>query len=95
MINNSVFGKIMENVKNHRDISQQKQENLIGISTKLPYNKVFIKNILVKKMRKTQALTNKSVYLGLLKLEISKILMYEYYVKPKYEKKVIMLFGYK
>ena len=46
-------------------------------------------------MRKTQALTNKSVYLGLLKLEISKILMYEYYVKPKYEKKVIMLFGYK
>ena len=46
-------------------------------------------------MRKTQALTNKSVYLSLLKLEISKIVMYEYYVKPKYEKREIILFGYR
>ena len=50
---------------------------------------------MVKKLRKTQALTNKSVYLSLLKLEISKIVMYEYYVKPKYEKREIILFGYR
>ena len=86
----------MENVKNHRDIQQQKQENQTGISTKLPYNKVFIKKYISKKNEKNSSTyTNKSVYLGLLKLEISKIVMYEYYVKPKYEKKVIMLFGYK
>ena len=41
-------------------------------------------------MRKAQALMNKSVYLGLLILGISKIVMYEFwydYIKPKYEEK--------
>ena len=38
-------------------------------------------------MRKTEIIMNKPVYLGLLILELSKILMYEFwydYVKPKY-----------
>ena len=41
-------------------------------------------------MGKAQALMNKSVYLGLLILGISKIVMYEFwydYIKPKYEEK--------
>ena len=40
-------------------------------------------------MKKAQILMNKPVYLGLSVLELSKILMYEFwydYVKPKYEK---------
>ena len=40
-------------------------------------------------MKKAQILLNKPVYLGLSVLELSKILMYEFwydYVKPKYEK---------
>ena len=41
-------------------------------------------------MRKTQIFMNKLVYLGLSILEISKIIMYEFwndYVKPKFEGK--------
>ena len=41
-------------------------------------------------MKKTQILLNKLVYLGLSILELSKILMYEFwydYVKPKYGEK--------
>ena len=42
-------------------------------------------------MKNIEVLTNKPVYLGLSILELSKILMYEFwygYVKPKYGKKV-------
>ena len=41
-------------------------------------------------MKKTQIFINKPVYLGLSILELSKIVMYEFwydYVKPKYEEK--------
>ena len=41
--------------------------------------------------KKREILKNKPVYLGLLLLELSEILMYEFwndYVKPKYGKKV-------
>ena len=41
-------------------------------------------------MKKTEILMNKHVYLGLSILELTKILMYEFwydYVKPKYGKK--------
>ena len=41
-------------------------------------------------MKKTQVLMNKPVYLGLSILELSKILIYEFwydYVKPKYGEK--------
>ena len=49
-------------------------------------------------MEKTQILINKSVYLGLSILKLSKILMYEFrydYVKQKYGKKnKIVRYGY-
>ena len=41
-------------------------------------------------MRKSQIVINKSVYLGLSILDMSKTLMYEFwydYVKPKYDEK--------
>ena len=41
-------------------------------------------------MKKTKIIENKPVYLRLLKLELSEILMYEFwydYVKPKYVEK--------
>ena len=44
-------------------------------------------NLLAAEMKKTKILLNKRVYLGLLTIELSKILMYEFwydYVKPKF-----------
>ena len=50
-------------------------------------------------MKKTEILMNKTVYLGLSILELSKILMYEFwydYLKPKYcEKHCISLHTWK
>ena len=43
--------------------------------------------LLTTEMRKTQIKMNKSVYLGLSVLDLSKVVMYEFrydYVKPKY-----------
>ena len=50
----------------------------------------FIKNLLATEMMKTQIFMNKPVYSGLSTLELSKILMQEFwhdYLKPKYERK--------
>ena len=52
--------------------------------------KLFSEYLLAIEMKKTQILMNKPVYLGLSILEISKIVMYEFwydYLKPKYGEK--------
>ena len=54
------------------------------------HTKFFPAILLVTEMRKTQIVINKSVYLGLSILDLSKTLMYEFwydYVKPKYDEK--------
>ena len=60
--------------------------------------KYFSENLLEIEMKKTKVKMNKPVYLGFLILEISKILMYEYwhdYMKPKYQNNAkTMLYGY-
>ena len=97
LINNAIFGKIIENVRKYRDIK------LFGVKTKLSYYKVFhgisISNRNEKKQnktkqqqqqQKTQILRDKIVYLGLSILEFSKILMHAFwydYVRPKYKEK--------
>ena len=50
----------------------------------------FTEYLLTTKMKETQVLMNKPVYLGLSILELSKMLIYEFwydYFKPKYDKK--------
>ena len=72
-------------------MSQQKEDKLFSIRTKLSYYKVFHRtSISNRNEKKTEILMNKPVYLGLAILELSKILMYEFecdYVKPEYGKK--------
>ena len=57
--------------------------------------KFFTESFSAIEMKKTEILTNKSVYLGLSMLEVSKILMYEFwynYVKCKYGRKANLYF---
>ena len=94
LMNNSVFGKAMENVRKHRDIkliTTDKRKNQLVPEPNYHTTKWFAENLLAIEMKKTKVKMNKPVYLGLSILEISKTLMYEFcydYMKPKYDDNV-------
>ena len=90
LMNNSVFGKTIENVRKHRDINlvttDEKRNNLVSVPN-YHTTKYFSENVLAIEMKKTKEKMNKSVYLGMSILDITKTLMYEFwydYIKPKY-----------
>ena len=94
LINNSVFGKTMENVRKHRDIklvtTDKKRSKLVSEPNYHTMNYIS-ENLSITEMKRTKVKTNKPIYLGLSILEISKLLMYEFwydYIKPKYDDKV-------
>ena len=83
LMNNSVFGKNMENVRNHRDIklvTTDERRNKLVSEPNCHSAKHFSENLLAIEMRKTKVILNKSVYLGQAILDISKMLMYEIFV---------------
>ena len=98
LMNNSVFGKTIENVRKRIDIELVTTEehaekyiykpNYMGRTT-------FSDNLVAIHMGKTSIYMNKPVYLGMSILDISKILMYDFhygYIKPKYGDKAKLLF---
>ena len=80
-MNNSVFGKTMENVRNHRDIKlvtcNKRRKRLVSEP-----NYHSCKNIsdylMAIEMKKTRVKMNKRLYLGMSRLD-SKILMYKFW----------------
>ena len=94
LMNNSVFGKAKENIRKHRDIklvtTDKKRSKLVSEPNYHTIN-LISENLSIIEMKKTKVKMNKSIYLGLSILEISKILMYEFwydYMKPKYNSNV-------
>ena len=91
LMNNSVFGKTMENIRKHREIklvtTDKKRSKLVSEPNYHTIN-LISENLLIIEMKKTKVnKMNKPIYLGLSILEISKILIYEFwydYMKPKY-----------
>ena len=90
LMNNSVFGKTMENIRNHKDIklvtTDKKRNKLVSEPNYHTIN-LIPEDLSIIEMKKTKIKMNKPIYLGLSVLEISKILMYEFwydYMKPKY-----------
>ena len=90
LINNSVFGKTLQNVRKHRDIklvTTDMRRNQLVSEPNYHTTKRFSQNLLAIEMEKIKVKMNKPVYLGLPILEISKTLIYEFwydYMKPKY-----------
>ena len=89
LMNNSVFGKTMENIRKHRDIklvtTDRKRSKLVSEPNYHTIN-LISEDLSIIEMKKTKVKMNKPIYLGLSILEISKILMYEFwydYMKPK------------
>ena len=94
LMNNSVFGKTMENIRKHRDIklvtTDKKRSKLVSEPNYHTIN-LISEDLSIIEMKKTKAKMNKPIYLGLSILEISKILIYEFwydYMKPKFNDNV-------
>ena len=89
-MNNSVFGKTVENVRNHRDIklvTNDAQRRKYVSEPNYHTSKQFSNTLMAIEMRKTKVVMNKPVYLGQAILDISKTFMYEFwydYLKRKY-----------
>ena len=89
-INNAVFGKTMENVRKHRNIKLVKTDhkrNKLVSESNYHTMKLISEHLSIIEMKKVKVKMNKPIYLALSILEISKIIMYEFwydYVKKKY-----------
>ena len=77
-MNNSAFGKTMENVRKHTDIRLvTTEEKRIKLVSEPNYHttKHFSKNLLAIEMKKTKVRMNKPIYLRISVLDISKTLV--------------------
>ena len=90
LMNNSVFGKIMEKVRNHRDIklvtSDKRRKRLVS-EPNYHSHKKFSDHLMAIEMKKTRIKMTKPLYLSMSILDISKTLMYKFwydYINPKY-----------
>ena len=81
----------MESVRKHRDtklVTTDEERNQLFSKPSYHATKWFSKNLLAIEIKKTKVKMNKPVYRGLSVLEISKILMHEFwydYINPKYQ----------
>ena len=98
LMNNSVFGKTMENIRNRVNVKLvDSGEQFKKLAAKPNYNsrKIFNENLVSVHMKKTSLTMNKPVYLGMSILDLSKTVMYDFhykYIKPKYGSKAKLLF---
>ena len=94
LMNNSVFGKTMENIRNHKDmklVTSDKKYLKYVMKPNFKGGHPFSKHLFAVEMGKTEITMNKPVYLGQAILDLSKTLMYEFhydYMRPKYDSKV-------
>ena len=98
LMNNSVFGKTMENIRKRVDVRLVTDEKkLLKMTSKPTYvsSKIFNENLVaVHKIKETLTL-NRPAYVGMCILDLSKTLMYDFhynYIKKKYGDKAKLLF---
>ena len=98
LMNNSVFGKTMENIRNRVVVklvnTQEKFRKLIA-KPNFRSRKIFSENLISVHMKNTSLTMNKPVYLGMCILDLSKTIMFDFhynYIKPKYGDKAKLLF---
>ena len=94
LMNNSVFGKTVENIRNHKDmklVTSDKKYLKYVMKPNFKGGHPFSKHLFAVEMGKTEIKINKSVYLRQAILDLSKMLMYEFhydYMRPRYGSKV-------
>ena len=99
LMNNSVFGKTMENIRNRVNVKLVNTENKLRKLVSKPNFKsckIFSENLVSVHMKKTSLTMIKPVYLGMCILDLSKTIMYDFYynyIKQKYGDKAKLLFS--
>ncbi len=98
LMNNSVFGKLMEDVRRHSDIRLAASEKrILKLASSPQYKRHVIIHdglVAVELMKKTVIL-NKPIYAGFSVLDMSKSLMYDFHyntIKSSYQNKAQLLF---
>ena len=98
LMNNSVFGKTMENIRKRVDVRLvTSKEKLLKLASKPTYvsSKIFNENLVaVHKIKETLTM-NRPAHIGMCILDLSKTLMYDFhynYIKHKYGNKAKLLF---
>ena len=98
LMNNSVYGKTMENIRNRVDIrlinSDEKGKKLVK-KPNFKHCTIFSEDLCAIEMRKTDVYFNRPIYLGMSILDLSKTLMYDFhynYIKSKYNDRAKLLF---
>ena len=98
LMNNSVFGKTMQNVETYVDLKLVcDREKAIKLAAKPNYDRttIFDENLAAIHMKKTKIFYDKPIYLGMAILDLSKVLMYEFhynYMKKKYGNNAKLLY---
>ena len=97
LMNNAVFGKTMENIRNRVDIklvNKKKQAEKLSAKPNFKHCNIFSEDLVAIHMKKTKLDFDKPVYLGMCILDLSKTLMYDFhynFIKQKYGDKAILL----
>ena len=98
LMNNSVFGKTIENIRNRVDIrlvNDRRKAEKLAAKPNFKHLVIFNVNLVSIHMNRTKLKFNKPVYCGMSVLDISKICIYDFhynYIKPKYGEKAELLF---
>ena len=98
LMNNSVFGKTIENIRKRQNIILvDNRKSALNLSSKPNFDRVtiFDENLIACHMKKTEVYFNKPIYVGQAILDISKTLMFDFhynYIRKKYNNKAELLF---
>ena len=97
MLNNSCFGKSLENIRKHVNITLETDATHLKKTLCKPNVKswkIFNENLSAVHLGKVKLLLNKPIYIGLTILDLSKTLMYDFHynhIKAKYGDKAKLL----
>ncbi|XP_063388138.1 uncharacterized protein LOC134674022 [Cydia fagiglandana] len=104
LMNNSVFGKTMENVAKRVNVkllnnweNRGKMQGVQSLIAKPEFHSlsIFSENLVAVQLNKTRIFYNKPIYLGFCVLDVSKTLMYDFhysYMKTKYPDNLKLLY---
>ena len=98
LMNNSVFGKTIENIRKRQNIfliDNRKKAAKLSSRPNFERATIFDKNLIAVHMKKTEVYFNKPVYVGQAILDLSKTLMFDFnynYIKKKYKNRAELMF---